>query len=387
MSDLLTHWAVMDDSRRLMPFIDGVDPLFGETLQRHHLKARFGAISRTEGYWIPPTMRWIRAKWNDRDPGEFLESKLAFCVAGLTHTACDAQMKISRILATERLESSDRYGDKDIPRLVYAYQDAHVFQEVYKNGDEPPFNRFMLAENRTRAGRRLERMAQALYQSAILGTRHWVADLAELDRDFLESHIRKTYQQVLNSSDAVRRIVGSKGLLRDDLYQWLREVRLARIDRDKTIDYDWETVEALLAPDMGSPRSRLENILLNQLRLYVDHRRLEKAHNKPDEKLKALLKIETEFYRKTDPAIRMARAIQEGFEPGKEEAREVIDGDANQSYYGKSLALAMEYLKRGTDYWRLETDILETPNLGEGKAVEFRFRNATKEMMDAERRF
>ena len=32
MSDLLTHWAVMDDCRRIMPHIEGIESAFGEVL-------------------------------------------------------------------------------------------------------------------------------------------------------------------------------------------------------------------------------------------------------------------------------------------------------------------------------------------------------------------
>ena len=32
MSDLLTHWAVMDHCRRIMPHIEGIESAFGEAL-------------------------------------------------------------------------------------------------------------------------------------------------------------------------------------------------------------------------------------------------------------------------------------------------------------------------------------------------------------------
>lgn len=382
MSDLLTHWAVMDDCRRLMPFAEGIAPEFSESLNRHHRIARLGAITRTEGHWIPPILRWTRQHWADPTMHPEVEIKLAFCVAGLAHTACDVLMKKLRIKSVLADENSPNPTSDNVERLVYAYHDTYVFRQVYRDGRQEPFNPFMMAEIKTEAGRTLEKMAKALFQLAMLGTRKMVQDEAELDRDFLEGYVQDVARRVLESPDAVRRIIGSRGLCRQSLYDWLREHRQRRGDSP-----DWDTIKMLLMPDMADAKARLDNLLINELRLYVDHERLVRVYHHPDPDKIALYGIETEFYDANDPAIRAARAVQSGENPPADEIRTALHPGANRSYYGRALELAMEYQRRGTAYWLGESETLDTPNLGEGQALRFRHRRDTEADRIANMRF
>ena len=382
MSDLLTHWAVMDDCRRLMPFVAGVAPEFGESLNRHHYLARLGSNTRTEGHWIPPILRWTRQHWDDPAMHPEAEIKLAFCVAGLAHTACDVEMKQLRIKTVLAEENSPDPTPDDVERLVYAYHDTHVFRKVYRDGAEEPFNTFMMADIQTGAGQKLEKMAKALFQLAMMGTRTMVQDERELDRDFLEGFVQDTARRALASPDAVRRIIGSRGLCRQSIYDWLREHRQRGGDGP-----DWDTIKAMVMPDMTDAKTRLDNLLLNELRLYVDHQRLVRVYHQPDPAKMALYGIETEFYDADDPAIRAARAVQDGEAPPVDEIRAAVQPGANRSYYGRALETAMEYQRQGTVYWLGKSQTIETPNLGEGKALQFRHRHDTEADRLVETRF
>ncbi len=384
MSDLLTHWAVMDDARRLMTYVTGVDAAFARTLNTHHRVARLGAIARTEGHWVPRALKWVRAHWGT-GPSEMTERKLACCVAALTHTACDALMKELRF-QTVTAEEGREHSDEDVARQVYAYHDAHVFREVYRGGKEEPFSPFMFADNDTASGRRLEKLAKVLFQAAILGTRTFDIASESLDRPFLEQFIGRTIVKVRRTPDAVRRVVGSHGLCRRELYDWLRSLRSERDDADPKT---WEEIAPRLVVDLTDPQSRLENILINELPLYVDHRRLVEAYNRPDPDRVRRYRIEPDFYDPADPAIAAARRIQAGEEVRGADVDAATSRGANRSFYGRALELAMEYERRGSAFWRGETETLETPNWSSDsdKALNFRLRHASEAELAANRTF
>ena len=379
MSDLLTHWAVMDDCRRLMPFIEGIAPEFGECLNRHQRIARLGAISRTEAHWIPPILRWAREHWNETSLHPEVEIKLAFCVAGLTHAACDLEMKELRIKTVLADENSPNPTKDNVERLVYAYQDTHVFRKVYRDGQEEPFNPFMMAEIPEGAGRRLEAMAKAMFQLAMMGTRTMVQDEAELDREFLESYVQETAGSVLTSPDAVRRIVGGRGLCRQSIYDWLREHRQRGGEGP-----DWATIKALLMPDPADAKVRLDNLMLNELPLYVDHERLVRVYHQPDAAKMDLYRIESEFYDRKDPAIQAARSIQAGQVPPRGEIQAALQRGANRSYFGRALETAMDNQRGGTAFWLGESETVEAPNY---RTTDFRHRHDTEAERVADRRF
>lgn len=379
MSDLLTHWAVMDDCRRLMPFFEEIAQEFSACINRHHRIARLGAITRTEGHWIPPVLRWTRQHWDDSSMHPEVEIKLAFCVAGLAHTACDFHMKDLRTKSILADENSSNPTLDDVDRLVYAYHDTYVFRKVYRDGDEEPFNPFMMAEIQTEAGKVMVRMARALFQLAILGTHRMEHNEAELDRDFLEAYVQDVARKVQESPEAVRRIIGSRGLVRQSLYDWLRAHR-----RQRGTSPNWDTIKVLLMSDMDDAKARLDNLLINELPLYVDHDRLVRVYHQSDPAKMVLYSIENEFYREDDPAICVARAIQGGETPPVTEVRAALQSGTNRSYYGRALETAIEYQRRGSAYWTMECASLYTPNL---ETVEIRHRHDTEEDRVAEFKF
>jgi hypothetical protein len=53
MSDLLTHWAIFEDLRRLSQHDPAIAPLFASILQEEREFARLGAISRGGSVFVP----------------------------------------------------------------------------------------------------------------------------------------------------------------------------------------------------------------------------------------------------------------------------------------------------------------------------------------------
>ena len=66
MSDMLTHWAVFEDCRRLAQFADHLEPFFGKAMEAQQRYARFGAVIRGEGYWSTTMIETARDNWHKR---------------------------------------------------------------------------------------------------------------------------------------------------------------------------------------------------------------------------------------------------------------------------------------------------------------------------------
>lgn len=82
MSDLLTHWPVFDDARRLAAHDADVEPLFKRVLDEKHQLARLGALARGGSKWMPHIIQSALAR---RDA---LESD--YC--GKARAACPTRM-------------------------------------------------------------------------------------------------------------------------------------------------------------------------------------------------------------------------------------------------------------------------------------------------------
>ena len=172
MSDLITHWAVFDDARRLAAFDPRIEPLFLDILNETADVARLGALSRGGNWWTGQILR--AARENQTPDDARWRQKLAYGLGGLLHYPADFEFKA----LMKRLV-------KEVPgattREVYAYQDCHVFREVYASGQEQPFSPHFLAPNDTEAGRELELLVRALFQRALLSSHTLAPDRANFD--------------------------------------------------------------------------------------------------------------------------------------------------------------------------------------------------------------
>jgi hypothetical protein len=357
-SDLLTHWAVYDDCRRLSRFADGLEPDFARVLEEQRDFARLGAIVR--GPWRPPVLAWARERWDDPEARPEAERRLAFVLSGYTHVACDRVMKQLRLkLATED-EQSENPTPGDVRRLVYAYQDVHLFRHVYLDGEEEPFNRFLLVENDTEPGRALERISRTLFVNGLLSLRTTVPDPDRLDRGFLEPLSQKALRRVREDGEGPMKVVGTVGLARRPVYEWL--LGASEPDGSGRVEEGWDHVKRLLTPDLTDSKAALDNLLQGVQWLYVDVEALVRAYNEPDPALVEKFRVESEFYDAGDPAIAVARAVQRGEEVAPEEGRTAVAEGANGSAYGRALELGIEYLRRVSAFWRGEADGIDAPN-------------------------
>ena len=277
MSDLLGHWAVFDDTRRLAALDPDVEPRFGEILRQRETEARFGAISRGGGWWVyrllPPVRERLQTNGEADDSNatvETMECRLAYALGGIIHYPADLYVK--PLLKKHTSEVITK-------RMVSAYYDIEVFREVYQSGTVEPFHQFLLTHNTTAPGQALERFIASLFQRALLSS-HTLAPPKEDFEGWLDSLFAKTQP------------------------------------------------------------------------LYVDVQLYCRIWENPDPELEEQLEVRSAFYNREDPAIILAREIQLGATPDPSEIAKATAESANQSAYGKAVALALSLLRETSHWWR-----------------------------------
>jgi len=302
LSDLLTHWAVFEDCRRLAQFDARIDPLFARLMHDEREFARLGALTRAGSRWVPEILTKARSVWAEGEGTAESGRKIAFALGGITHYAADITLKplMSEVAQADWNAShsvmqghAPAEGDHQNPasiREVSAYYDIKVFREVYLSGREEPFNAFLTAANVTEPGQALEEFVRSLFQRALLSCH--------------------------------------------------------------TLDPDREDIEAWLDRLFGRVQP-----------LYIDIDLYVRVAAAPDAAKMQRYRVETEFYVASDPVIEAARAIQRGLQPSQAQidAALALAGDANRGGYGQSVALGIQRLREASAFWRGE--VSGTPDL------------------------
>ena len=300
MSDLLTHWAVFEDLRRISQHDPLVDPQLAEIMQAEREFARLGAISRGGSMFVPHILQSARQQWEAAADPLLLRRKLAYALGGVTHFPTDHVLKplMSELVQADwndtqyvmqgRTTKSDIHTDENAIREISAYYDVHVFRKVYLAGQEEPFNRFLVAENITPPGQALSEFVSALFQRALLA-----------------SH---------------------------------------------TFDPDKQNLDAWL-----------DNLIAHVQPLYLDIEIYTRIFAQPDPQKMLQYQVESAFYLESDPLIGLARALQHGQPAAPAELEAALAENANRSGYGRTLELGMNALRKTSAYWRGETS--EMPDL------------------------
>jgi hypothetical protein len=300
MSDLLTHWAVFEDLRRIAQCDHAIDPLFASILQDDREFARLGAISRGGSVFVPHILKSARQAWDSSPDQAFLRRKIAYALGGVTHFPTDHVLKplMSELVGADwndthyqlqgRGGQADAHVDEGGIHEISAYYDVHVFRQVYLSGAEEPFNRFLLAENSTSPGKALAEFISALFQRALLASHTFDPDKQNLD--------------------------------------------------------DW-----------------LDNLIRKVQPLYIDIGIYTEVFDHPDPAKMARYQVESAFYDAGDPAIRLARAIQRGESVTPTELDAALAPGANHSGYARCLELGSGSLRIASAFWR--GDSADLPDL------------------------
>jgi hypothetical protein len=136
MSEHITHTAVSDDALRLALHSPHICADFKAVLREHWSITRIGAMTRSGDKFSVPLFERLRREWLSREPGQRLESKLAFALGWRTHQAADRRFKpVYRQLQPEHYERPASPASD-----VTVYHDVVVFREVFANGSTEPFD-------------------------------------------------------------------------------------------------------------------------------------------------------------------------------------------------------------------------------------------------------
>ena len=138
MSEYITHIAVLDDCRRMLPFMEDIHPAFNEVVQKHPLPARLGSGSRGNHLFVPDFLIEFGKRWDSRKPAERMEEKLAFTVGWICHRGADVHFKA----IYPQLDKNKALRPVDI-RIVH---DIITFNTVYQNGHANPLHPQLLEE-------------------------------------------------------------------------------------------------------------------------------------------------------------------------------------------------------------------------------------------------
>lgn len=293
MSDLLTHWAVFDDSRRLAGCDPRMEPFFNRLLDEHREPARLGGITRYGSQWVPHILKSAAADRDAAESDEQARQRIAFALGGILHFPADqifkplmselaqADWDSTHHLMRGRTPNPDAVQDKVSIREISAYYDCHVFRKVYLTGHEEPFSRFFVEENATEPGRELEAFIRALFQRALLA-----------------SHT--------------------------------------------------------LNPDMNDFDGWLNKVLSKIQPLYIDIGLYVSVFHHPDPQKMDAYQVETAFYRDEDPVIRLSRAVQGGHQPDSDELDAAVDSPENRSGYATCLSMGVRLMREASAFWRGE---------------------------------
>jgi hypothetical protein len=305
MSDMLTHWAICDDSLRLMKADGRVENAFTEACERQSQVVRLGACTRGGGKWMHPLLNEAIARWNDPEAHPDIDKKLAWAVGGITHQACDTVAKPylsvhagsewnlthDVLMGSPKGRGREHEVDPAEVMTCSAYCDTHVFRKVYLGGEETPFNKVFLADL-GKGGAAFEAFIGTMFQRALLSAHTFKPPQPHDDAAFLS---------------------------------WF----------DHLMDY--------VQP------------------LYLDTSIWAKAFNDPDPDLMERYAIETKFYLDTDPVIEVARALHRGETVSQSRLEEATAEGLNQSMYGQGLELSLRYLHNATDLWNGRAERLIAP--------------------------
>ncbi|MCG8353850.1 MAG: hypothetical protein MI924_39300 [Chloroflexales bacterium] len=177
MSDLLTHWAVFDDCRQLAQHDDQIEPLFCNLIATKSDSVGLGVVTRSRNRlrWLPSIIAHARDEWEHPAQRPRLERHVAFALGSLLRRACDRAVKPLMKQCAKTAKKAD-HPPPDPFRDVSAYYDSHIFRQVYMNGADGAFNRFLFADNQTSSGQALEAFIRALFQRTLLASHSIIPD-------------------------------------------------------------------------------------------------------------------------------------------------------------------------------------------------------------------
>ncbi len=294
MSDLLTHWAVFDDCCRLSQIDSQMDPMLAKLMIQEGELARLGALSRSGAFFVPRILQLARDAWGVQDDQQRLAQKLAYALGAIAHYAAD---KVMKPLMNRHTSVSWNATHHELQQGGVGGDAGSLVREISAYYDVHVFRKVYLSG----------------HDGAM--SRFLVADNSTVPGQALEEFVRALFQRALLSSHT-------------------------------------------LAPDREDFDGWLDNLIDHVQPLYLDVRLYVDVFRNPDPEKAKQFGVETAFYLDDDPAVRAARALQQGKDVSSDDFDAATREDANRGGYGQALALGVQRLREASAFWRRVTDRL-----------------------------
>jgi hypothetical protein len=105
-----------------------------------------------------------------------------------------------------------------------------------------------------------------------------------------------------------------------------------------------------LSPEKSNFDGWFNNLVERVQPLYIDINLYVSVFQAPDSELMQRYRVETDFYRRDDPIIRLARRVQAGASISQAELDAALSDEANRSGYGKGLRLSIVSLRQAAAF-------------------------------------
>ena len=304
MSDMVTHWAAFEDCRRLVQLDQGIEPVFRDVIESRRDAGRLGTLTRLGSLWMQPMLQTAHEQLSAGTADETGERNLAYVLGGLIHQATDNVMKpvLSDMSGANwtQMQASLR-GTPNTPKVdAESAELAHEFSAYL---DAEVFRQIYLDGD------------------AEPFSRFFMSEVNANGRAF-EDFVRALFQRSLLSAHTLNPTANTM----ENMADWL------------------------------------DNLFRRVQPFFVDVDRWVRVYQHPDPKKVEAFGVRTSFYRKDDPTIRAARALQHGKPIDPETRSAVYDRGTYLCVYGQILQTGLMYIRAATAFWRGESKDLIAPN-------------------------
>jgi hypothetical protein len=311
MSDMVTHWAAYEDCRRLAQLDEKLEPVFREVIESRRDVGRLGTLTRLGAKWMQPMLTTAMGQLKGGANNDVAKRNLAFVLGGLIHQATDNVMKpvLSNMSGANwtQMQASLR-GTPNTPKVAEdAVERAHEYSAYL---DAEVFREVYLDGD-----------AEPL-------SHFFMGEMSAKGKSF-EEFIRAIFQRSLLSAHTLNPTAATM----DNMADWL------------------DNLFRLVQP------------------YFVDVDRWVRVYNHPDPKKVEEFGIRTEFYRKDDPTIRAARALQHGQPVDAATRKAVFEDGKYLCVYAQILQVGLMYMRSAAEFWRGESKDLIAPNFEQWPTV------------------
>jgi len=288
LSEFITHTGVFEDCARLAILSPRICAPFKTVLTKYWDIASLGTLTRSGDTYVVQLLDYCRDRWASRQDGDFLEEKLAFVLGWRCHNAADRHFKpIYREVQPEHYKNESQQQDPD-ERDV---SDVRIYHDII--------------------------VYREVYDCGRQG-----GISPYIMQDYLSGHPAARSMTVAATESALGGVI-QRTLL-----------GLQPFTKKETGIDAW----------LDRFHKQLQDY-------YVDVHRYSRASEEPQPDFLRRFILENHFYNRTDPLIRLARALQLKKDHADISLDTAVEQAQNQSQYAQTLRQGYLYLLASSEFF------------------------------------